>query len=135
MSVMNGVYRIGNDPELRMTSAGKPCLNISLAYNYGQKGPDGKKPTQWISATLWGKMAEGLAPYLTKGTQVFAVLNDVFVDQYTTKDGKPGANLKASIIQVTLIGQRGEQSQHEQQKANGYQPQSGFNDLDSDVPF
>ena len=135
MSAMNGVYRIGNDPELRMTATGKPCLNLSLAYNYGQKGADGKKPTQWISATLWGKMAEGLAPYLTKGTQIFAVLNDVYVDVYTTKDGKQGANLKASIIQVNLIGSRGEQSSHEKEKANGYQPQQGFNDLADDIPF
>jgi single-strand DNA-binding protein len=38
--------------------------NVSLAFTYGKKGDDGKRPTQWVDASLWGQRAESLAPYI-----------------------------------------------------------------------
>ena len=59
--------RIGRDAELRFTAAGDAVCSVPVAVDYGRKGQDGKKPTQWYEVTLWGKQAEGLAEYLTKG--------------------------------------------------------------------
>jgi len=127
MSVLSGVYRIGNDPEVKTTQNNKTYVSLSLAYNYGMKGPDGKKPSQWISATVWGKMAESLAPYLTKGSQIFVVMNDVHVDQYVNKEGKAGVNLKATVLQINLLSTKAEVEKVEKSK--------GFADLDSEIPF
>ena len=52
--ILTGLARIGKDAELRYTASNEPVANISLAFNYGRKGDDGKRPTQWIEASMWG---------------------------------------------------------------------------------
>ena len=58
MAHLAGVFRIGRDAEVRHTAKGDSVANLSLAYNYGQKGSDGKRPSQWIDGSLWGKRAD-----------------------------------------------------------------------------
>ena len=70
----NGLARIGKDAEVRYSPNGDAIANLSLAFTYGKKGTDGKRPTQWVDATLWGKRAESLAPYLKKGGQIVVYL-------------------------------------------------------------
>jgi single-strand DNA-binding protein len=76
-AIQSGVYRLGRDAELRRTNSGEAVSGLSLAYNYGKKDADGKQATTWIEAALWGKRAESASQYLTKGTQIFAVLSDI----------------------------------------------------------
>jgi single-strand DNA-binding protein len=123
--MMTGVVRIGNDPEVKLTPNGDQVMELSLAYNYGKKGTDGKKPTQWVSAALWGSRAEKLGPYLKKGNQVFVALSDVFVHVYTRKDGTQGHTIRAKIGEIELIGGQVESK-----------PKTGLiGDLDDDIPF
>ncbi len=82
MSKLIGLYRIGNEPELRYSSSGMAVLQISLAYKFGKE-----KKSQWVRASLFGKRAESLAPYLGKGQLIYAEISDVNVNQYTSKDG------------------------------------------------
>ncbi|WP_010486854.1 single-stranded DNA-binding protein [Pseudomonas sp. S9] len=67
--------RIGRDAELRYTSGQNPTAvcSIPVAVDYGRKGEDGNKPTQWYEVTRWESKAEALATYLTKGKQVFSL--------------------------------------------------------------
>ena len=44
--ILTGLARIGKDAELRYTASNEPVANLSLAFNYGRKGDDGKRPTQ-----------------------------------------------------------------------------------------
>ena len=67
MAMMIGLARLGRDAEIRTTSQGDSVATLALAFSYGRKGSDGNRPTQWVDAALWGKRAEALAPYLTKG--------------------------------------------------------------------
>ena len=68
MAHITGAFRLGRDAELRYTPGkNEPVINLALAFNWGQKGEDGNRPSQWIEASLWGKRAEALAPYLLKG--------------------------------------------------------------------
>jgi single-strand DNA-binding protein len=106
MMKMIGVGRIGKDVELRYTNTGEAVANISLAWNYGVKGQDGKKPTQWLEAALFGKRAEALAPYLKKGTTLFVDIRDAHVRTYDTKDGKSGHKLTGIIDAVEFAGDR-----------------------------
>ena len=48
-----GVCRLGKDAEIRSTKNGTTVANITMAYNFGQKDRDGKKPSQWIQASLF----------------------------------------------------------------------------------
>lgn len=136
--------RIGRDAELRYTGSGDPVCSVPVAVDYGRKGQDGKKPTQWYEVTLWGKQAEGLAEYLTKGKQIAFTGTDLHVETFSKNDGTQGVKLvcRASEIKFASDGQSGQQPrQQAQQSRNASAPQRSqqavppddqFND---DIPF
>ena len=129
--ILAGVTRIGNDPSVRYTTDGTPVLDLSLAYNHGKKQDDGKKPTQWVKATLWGPRAEKMAQYLTKGTQVFVSCSDVFVETYERKEGGQGFSLKVRIDIIEFVG--GPKSEPTDKPAAP--KASSISELDDDIPF
>ena len=135
-----GVARIGRDVEVRFTAQGEAVASLSLAFSYGRKGQDGKQPTQWVDAALWGKRAEALAPYLAKGHQISVTLEDVHIETYAGKNGE-GHKLAARVLDVQLIGgQGGQGGQSSPTKAAAPVAKtvpagSGFDDMDDDVPF
>jgi single-strand DNA-binding protein len=134
--IMCGVVRIGNDPAMRTTPGGDQVLELSLAYNYGRKGDDGKKPTQWISASMWGSRAEKLHPYLKKGDQIFVNLTDVHVTVYEKKDGSGQAHaVRAKIGEIELIAGGRSEARAEQKSEKPAAKAGSFDDLDDDVPF
>lgn len=139
---------IGRDAEVRYTSSGKAVCSLSIAANYGRKDESGKKPTQWIEASLWDKQAEALAQYLTKGTQVSVLLEDGHIEEYQSKNGT-GTKLVGRVVSIEMArgGERREAASpapaprqapapRPQQRAAAPAP-AGFDDLDdgSDVPF
>lgn len=138
MAQITGVFRIGRDAELRHTPKGDAVAQLSLAYNHGKKGQDGNRPSQWIDASIWGKRAESLAPYLLKGQQIYAVLSDPHIQTYEGKNGQ-GVKLVATVLEIELIaGQRPQEGQPQRQerpKAAPAPASSGFDDMDSDIPF
>jgi single-strand DNA-binding protein len=133
----NGLARIGRDVELRHTPNGEAVANLSLAFTYGKRGADGKRPTQWVEAALWGKRAESLAPYLLKGQQVVAYLEDVSIQTFRKQDGTDGIKLAARVGDLELIAGQGEAQQQAPTRAPAPRPAapSGFDDMDSDIPF
>ena len=78
---------LSRDAELKFSSKGNPFLNVSVWEYTGDKLPDGKKETQFVDLTIFGKQAEGLAPYMTKGTQFVFHVDRVKVNQFQRKDG------------------------------------------------
>ena len=140
--------RIGRDAELRYTANGDAVCNIPVAVDYGRKGQDGKKPTQWYDVTLWGKQAEGLAPFLLKGKQVFFSGSDLHVETFQKGDGTQGSKLicRASEIKFASDGsqQAGAPAQQAQRQPRQPQTQSaarkaaqpaGSDDFDDEIPF
>jgi single-strand DNA-binding protein len=134
--ILTGVARLGADAELRATPNGEVVANLSLAWNYGRKGQDGRKPVQWVRAALWGKQAEALQEYLLKGRQVWVILSDVHLREWQSDKGS-GSSLEGRVEELELVGGRG----------NGNEPAAGatspagtpqrkLNDFpDDDVPF
>ena len=66
MNKVNIIGRLGKDSELRNAGETK-VLNFSLAVNDGYGD---RKKSYFFDVVLFGKSAENLAPYLTKGTQI-----------------------------------------------------------------
>jgi single-strand DNA-binding protein len=135
----NGLARIGKDAEVRYTPGGAAVANVSLAFTYGKKGDDGKRPTQWVDASLWGQRAESLAPYIKKGGQIVAYLEDVSIQTFTKGDGTQATKMVARLVDLEFVS-GGEQasSQPKPQPRPQAAPQSqgsGFDDFDSDIPF
>lgn len=147
--------RIGRDVELRFIPSGEAVADIAIACNYGRK-VDGELPTQWIKATLWGKQAEALAPYLTKGKGIVAVLQDVNIQEFDGKNGK-GHSLVGRVVSIEFsISQPREEGEgaaparapapaprapapRRPGEAASYgnlgKPETGFDDLSDDIPF
>jgi single-strand DNA-binding protein len=133
----NGLARIGKDAEVRYTPGGAAVANVSLAFTYGKKGDDGKRPTQWVDASLWGQRVESLAPYLTKGKQIVAYLEDVHIQTYIKGDGAQASKMAARIADLEFVagGEQAESQPKPQPKPAPAQADSGFDDFPDDVPF
>lgn len=132
MAVLTGLFRLGSDAEIRHTANGDAVCQMALAYNYGQK-KDGKQPSQWIDASLWGKRGETLAQYLTKGTSIVATLEDVHVRTFKKSDGSEGNALSGRVLTVEFAGKPAESKPAPKPAAKAADP---FVDDDIDnLPF
>ena len=157
MAQLIGLATIGRDAELRYLHSGDAVTNLSLAFNYGRTGEDGRRPTQWVDAALFGKRAESLANYLLKGQRIAVTIDDVHIETYQTRDGGQGSKLAGSISNIEFAGspQQSEQQAPRQAQPQRQAPQqqrqaapqrqaqapqqapagSGFSDMEDDVPF
>ncbi|MEN8639632.1 single-stranded DNA-binding protein [Pseudomonas sichuanensis] len=154
MPTLTDIGRIGRDAELRYTPGGDAVCNLALACDYGRKGQNGKRPVQWVDATLWGKQAEAMAPYLVKGQQVHFTIDDAHVETYTKADHSQGVKLTGRVIIIKFAGsptqqapgnqpaqqQRQQQRPQQQRPAPQQQSQQGTNgpdyeSFDDDIPF
>ena len=68
---------LGKDAEMTYTTGGQPVSKFSLATNRRWKDKNGEwqDETEWHNIVLWGKQAEGLTQYLTKGRQIYIDVN------------------------------------------------------------
>ena len=99
------IGRLGQDPEVRVTPKGVPLLNFSLAYDVWQPGSKEDK-TEWQSVVAWGKDAEFLGKFASKGDLVFAQ-GDVTVNRWKGKDGKECERQQISAGKVRLLTRKG----------------------------
>lgn len=97
-----GLARLGRDAELRYLTNGDAVVNLAMAFSYGKKGEDGNRPTQWVDGAFYGKRAEALAPYLVKGGQVVAYLDDIHIETYEGRNGA-GHKLVGRISDIELV--------------------------------
>jgi len=123
--MFSNLFGIGQDAVLRYTTGGKPVCGLSLAYDVGFGD---NKRTVWIDASLWGDRAEKLVGYLTKGTKVFAVLDDIELEQYQKNNGDAGAKIKGRVVDIKFAGgqqQQGQQAAPQQQQVRQQQQAQG----------
>jgi single-strand DNA-binding protein len=139
--ILTGLCRLGADADVRYLQDGTAVANLSIAYNYGKKDSEGKRPTQWIKASLWGVRAENSAPYLVKGTLLSVVLDDVCIETYDRKDGGTGTNLKARVNNFEFAGGKPKESQapaepqHGSTRTPAKQTGGDIKDMPDDKPW
>jgi len=143
--LITGIARLGRDAELRYTPSGEKVANLALAFNYGKKGADGKRPAQWIDGALWGDRAEALQPHLLKGTAIGVTLTDPHIETFTARDGKAGSKLVGRIIDLEFAGGGAKPAQGAATPPSGPKspsatassapPANSFADFEDDIPF
>lgn len=90
--------RIGNDPELKQVGQSE-LLELNVANNVGYGD---RRSTNWFRCTIWGKRAQSLKQYLTKGKQIF-VTGQLSLKEYTTKDGEKRISPEVTVDQLEFI--------------------------------
>lgn len=88
---------IGKDAETK-------TFGINVVCNFSVSDSQGKdKPTIWWNCQLWGKRAETLSKYLTKGSHV-TVIGELTEREWTNKDGISKKVYDLRVNNVALQG-------------------------------
>ena len=108
MGSVNKVILVGNlgrDAELRYTPGGAAVATLNLATTevWNDKGGQRQEKTEWHRIVLWGKQAESLQEYLTKGKQIY-VEGRLQTRQWDDKDGNKRYTTEIKADRVTLLG-------------------------------
>src|SRR6202162_3970457 len=102
------IGHLGRDAETAYTASQIAVTKFSVATNRrwkDQQTGEWKEETDWSRVVLW--RGENVAPYLTKGTQVY-VEGRLQTRSYDDKDGKKVWATDVVADQVILLGGRGE---------------------------
>ncbi len=101
------VGNLGKDAETKFTPSGVAKTTFSVATGRrwkDQQTGDWKEETDWSNVVLW--KSENLAPYLTKGKQVY-VEGRLSSRSYEDKDGVKKYITEVVALDVILLGGRG----------------------------
>lgn len=64
----NFIGRTGQDPEIRYAQSGTAIANFSIAVGYKYQD---NESTEWVRVVAFGKLAEIIGEYVSKGKQLF----------------------------------------------------------------
>src|SRR5688572_20431005 len=108
MGSVNKVILVGNlgrDSELRYTPGGSPVATLNMATTevWNDKSGQRQEKTEWHRVVLWGKQAESLQEYLTKGKQIY-VEGRLQTRQWDDKDGNKRYTTEIKADRITLLG-------------------------------
>jgi len=113
----NRVTLAGNltrDPDVKFLPNDKAVAGFGLAINRKFKGPDGsaKEETTFVDVEAWGRTAELVGQYLTKGQPCF-IEGRLRLDSWDDKKtGEKRSKLKVVADSVQFLGVRKEHDQH-----------------------
>ena len=108
MGSVNKVILVGNlgrDAELRYTPGGAAVATLNMATTevWNDKGGQRQEKTEWHRVVVWGKTAESLTEYLTKGKQVY-VEGRLQTRQWDDKDGNKRYTTEIRGDRIVLLG-------------------------------
>ena len=117
MIKMQVIGNLGKDCVVN-TVNGKNVINFTVAHTEKYKDSQGtnQEKTTWVDCAYWTDRT-ALAPYLTKGTQVF-VEGAPEVRSFQRNDGTAGASLSLRVREVQLLGRKGEGGSMPSQEAS-----------------
>lgn len=102
------IGHLGRDAETAYTASQTAVTKFSVATNRrwkDQQSGEWKEETNWTNVVFW--RGENLAPYLTKGKQIY-VEGRIQTRSYDDKEGKKVYVTEVVAEDVILLGGRGE---------------------------
>ncbi|MDU1311713.1 MULTISPECIES: single-stranded DNA-binding protein [Clostridium] len=132
---MNKVILIGRltkDPELRFTAgSGMAVSRFTVAVNRQFK----KDETDFINCVAFGKTAETISQYLTKGRQI-AVIGSIRTGSYDAQDGTKRYTTDVAVESFEFIGNNGQANTQGNSSDDAF---GAYDDItpvdDGDMPF
>lgn len=136
---MNKVVLIGRltkDPDLKFTAgSGTAVSRFTVAVNRQFK----KDETDFINCVAFGKIAETISQYLTKGRQI-AVAGSIRTGSYEAQDGTKRYTTDVAVESFEFIGSKGSNNSNNDTFGGGTFNSGGYGDDpvpvdDGDMPF
>lgn len=137
--MLNSVSLIGrltDDQTLRFTNEGNPVGNFNVAVDTGFGD---RKETSFFSCVIFGKMAQSLDQYLTKGKQIG--LQGSLRQNRWEKDGQKNSRVEIVVKDVQLLGGKDERKDEPTEqprqapKGTGFPGPEQFEDDSDNFPF
>jgi len=101
------VGRLGADPEINYTPSGSAVTNFQMATSENWKDKDGEKveKTEWHRIVAFAKLAEIMAEYLHKGSQIF-IEGRIQTRQWEDKEGNKRYTTEIVANQMQMLGDK-----------------------------
>ena len=98
------IGHVGQEPEIKTLETGRKLANITIATNdvYYKENGDKVEKTEWHRVTAWGKTAEIIEKYVTKGKEV-AVEGKLTHRSYDDKDGNKRYVTEVVVHEILLL--------------------------------
>ena len=135
------IGNLGNDPEMRYMPDGQAVTNFSMAVNRrwtDRATGEVQEEATWFRVSVWGRQAEPVNQYLSKGRQVYVEgrlrpdPNTGGPRLWTRNDGSIGASFEVVADRVQFLGGNGNGANGANGHANGAAEPVYAED---DVPF
>jgi single-strand DNA-binding protein len=146
------IGNLGSDPDVRYTASGAAVANISLATAESWRDKESgeqQERTEWHRVVFFGRLAEIVAEYLKKGSQIY-VEGRLQTRKWQDKEGKDRYSTEIVASEMQMLGSRsgGSSNQssmdqtppHDDDTAPAGRPQKAAatareDDFDDDIPF
>ena len=145
---INKVILIGNlgaDPDVRYTASGAAVSNINLATTESWRDKESgeqQEKTEWHRVVFFGRLAEIVAEYLRKGSQVY-VEGRLQTRKWQDKEGNDRYTTEIVANEMQMLGGRASGGDYNKSASraapaaaekSGSTPQEG-DFVDDDIPF
>ena len=99
------IGNLGQNPEVKEFNGGRKFAKFSLATNETYRNKAGEKvtDTQWHNLIAWGKTAEIVEKYVTKGSEI-AIEGKLLSRTYTDKDGIKRYITEIQVSELLMLG-------------------------------
>ncbi|MBP4141062.1 single-stranded DNA-binding protein [Flavobacterium sp. I-SCBP12n] len=99
------IGRVGQDPEVKTLEGGKKIATITIATNdaYYKENGDKVEQTEWHRVTAWGKVAEIIEKFVTKGREI-GIEGKLTHRSYDDKNGEKRYITEIIANEVLLLG-------------------------------
>ncbi|HSM06541.1 MAG TPA: single-stranded DNA-binding protein [Longimicrobiales bacterium] len=102
------IGNVGNDPEIRATSAGSRVAKVSLATNrqFQDRNGQNQERTEWHRLTFFGRLADIVEQYVKKGDRLFV---EGRLEYSQTQDENGGVRYWTDIVahEMVMLGSGG----------------------------
>ena len=140
MASFNRIFLMGNltrDPQLSYLPSQTPVVDFGLAVNRKWKNREGedKEEVCFVDCRAFGRMAENINKYLTKGRPLF-VEGRLTLDTWTAKDGTKRSKHRVTVERFQFLPGSGSAGQHPQEASanEAARPNHGDSAVESDRP-
>jgi single-strand DNA-binding protein len=137
------VGSLGQDPEIRYTADGKACASLSVATSEQWKDKqtsEKKEKTEWHRVSAFGRLAEIMGGYLTKGSQVY-IEGKLTTRKWQDKQGNDRYTTEIIANEMQMLGGRNTEQAAPQRPAASQAPNQPDNSQfpddydDTGIPF